>query len=96
MLVAFNNGNGTFQPAKLVLGQFGYSNGWRFETHPRFVADMTGDGRADIIGLGSQSVYVSYNDGKGGFKNAVKILDGFGSDDAEWAMDKTLKYVTNV
>lgn len=96
VVVAINNGNGTFQPAKLVLKQFGYNNGWRVESHPRFVADMTGNGRADIIGLGSQSVYVSYNDGKGGFGSAVEIIDSFGSGSAEWSMDKTLKYVTNL
>jgi hypothetical protein len=27
--------------------------------HPRFIADTTGDGRADIVGFGYAGVYVS-------------------------------------
>ncbi|KAF8871742.1 hypothetical protein CPB84DRAFT_1800521 [Gymnopilus junonius] len=96
VIVAINNGNGTFQPPKLVLKQFGYNDGWRIEKHARFVADMTGDGRPDIVGLSSQSVYVSYNDGKGSFGSAKEIINAFGSESAEWAMDKTLKYVANL
>ncbi|KAH9005597.1 lectin 2 [Lactarius hatsudake] len=65
--VAYNNGNGTFQPAKFVLSDFGVQQGWQVNKHPRFVVDLTGDGRSDILGFRENSVFVAYNDGKGGF-----------------------------
>lgn len=54
-----NNGNGTFQPLQLVVGNFGYQTGeWRVERHPRFLADLNGDGRADVVGFGDAGVWV--------------------------------------
>lgn len=45
---------------RLVVDNFGYvAGGWRVERHPRFLADTTGDGRADIVGFGDAGVYVS-------------------------------------
>ena len=52
-----SNGDGTFQPPQLVVANFGYvAGGWRVERHPRFLADITGDGRADIVGFGDAGV----------------------------------------
>ena len=55
VLIGKNNGNGTFQPGQAVLlNSMCYSTqagGWRIETHPRFVADLTGNGRVDLIGF---------------------------------------------
>ena len=45
-----------------VVPRFGYdtvAGGWRVERHPRFMADTTGDRRADIVGFGSEGVVVS-------------------------------------
>jgi Common central domain of tyrosinase len=47
---------------QLVVANFGYdanAGGWRVEQHPRFLADLTGDGRADIVGFGEAGVWVS-------------------------------------
>ncbi|KAH9041449.1 hypothetical protein EDB84DRAFT_1396355 [Lactarius hengduanensis] len=72
--VAYNNGNGTFQPGKLVLSDFGVQQGWQgVNKHPRFVVDLTGDGRADIVGFRENSVFVAYNDGKGGFPSVKTV-----------------------
>ncbi|MFW7378830.1 MAG: FG-GAP repeat domain-containing protein [Oligoflexus sp.] len=39
--------------------------GWRrFEESPRQVADVNGDGRADVIGFGDEGVYVALSDGE--------------------------------
>src|SRR5215469_16738532 len=35
---------------------------------PRLIADLTGDGRADIVGFGIDGVWISLNDGRGGFR----------------------------
>jgi hypothetical protein len=50
----------TNQPAiQLVVANFGYdAGGWRVERHLRLVADVTGEGRADIVGLANAGVWV--------------------------------------
>ncbi len=56
--VARNRGDGTFEGPQLVVTNFGYdAGGWRVDLHPRFVADTTGDGRADIVGFGNAGVW---------------------------------------
>ena len=48
---------------------FGYDGGgWRVERHPRFLADLTGDGRADIVGFGDAGVWVALSNGDGTFQ----------------------------
>ena len=96
--IAISNGDGTFQQPKLVLGDFGYSaGGWRVEKHLRIPVDITGDGSADIVGFGENSVLVSYNDGKGNFSSPVKRLtDEFAFRNGEWDISKTVRFVTNL
>ena len=95
--VSLGNGDGTFQPAKLVIRDFGYNaGGWRVEKHLRFVADLTGNGCADIIGFGEDAVWVSYNDGNGSFGPVQKLTDAFGFSGGAWALDKTVRYVANL
>lgn len=60
-------GNGGFGPVRFVLPDFGYDVGWRVERHPRFVVDISGDGRADIVGIGEQFTYTSIANGDGTF-----------------------------
>ncbi len=93
--VAINNGDGTFQPTKFALTGFAYNGGWRVKQHPRFLADMTGDGRADIVGFGNGAVWVSYNDGKGNFTEPKMLIQDFGCD-AGWTGEKTERYVANL
>ncbi|MET8575951.1 FG-GAP-like repeat-containing protein [Streptomyces sp. NPDC005012] len=62
--VAHNRGDGMFGQAQLVCRGFGYDDdagAWRVGHHPRFLADITGDGRVDIIGFGGPGVYVARN-----------------------------------
>jgi hypothetical protein len=64
--VALGDGGGFVAPA-FRLADFGYNQGWRVGEHQRFVADLTGNGCADLIGLGDAGVWVARNDGDGGF-----------------------------
>lgn len=59
--VALGQANGTFAPAYRGIDAFGETaGGWtNFETFPRFVKDMNGDGLADVVGFGNSAVYVS-------------------------------------
>jgi hypothetical protein len=71
-------GNGGFAPAQFVLTGFGVNQGWQVTTHPRFLADVTGDGRADIVGMGIAGVWTAVALGNGGFAPAQFVLTGFG------------------
>src|SRR5258707_1197077 len=83
--VALNNGNGTFQAPQLVVGNFGYNAGnWRVENLPRFLADLTGDGRADIVGFGDAGVYVALNNGNGTFQAPQLDVGNFGYNAGNW------------
>lgn len=45
---------------QFVLANFAQEAGdWRVERHPRLLADLTGDGRADIVGFGDAGVWVA-------------------------------------
>ncbi|KAF8653553.1 hypothetical protein AX16_003890 [Volvariella volvacea WC 439] len=95
--VSYNNGDGTFQRPKLVINNFGYNaGGWRVDKHPRFVADLTGDGRADIIGFGEAGIYVAFNDGRGGFGPVQKIVDDLGYSAGGWRVEKHVRYPANL
>ncbi|MFD9302987.1 FG-GAP-like repeat-containing protein [Streptomyces sp. NPDC060048] len=62
--VSHNRGDGRFEQAQLVCRGFGYNEnagGWRVDRHPRFLADITGDKRVDIVGFGGSGVYVARN-----------------------------------
>jgi len=93
--VAINNGDGTFQPAKVAIEGFSYKLGWRVKQHPRFLVDLTGDGRADTIGFGNKKVFVSYNDGKGNFTGMKVLIEDFGCEQG-WTAEKTERYVANL
>src|SRR5690625_1618369 len=64
--VARNTG-GAFATPRKVVEHFGRGSGWRVERHPRFLADLTGDGLPDVVGFGDDGVWVSRNTGTGTF-----------------------------
>jgi len=47
------------------MSQTGFN--WNPE-HPRFLGDLTGDRRADIVGFGPDGVWVALNNGSAGFQ----------------------------
>ncbi|MEA2583253.1 MAG: hypothetical protein QOF33_1338 [Thermomicrobiales bacterium] len=92
--VSLNNGNGTFQAPKKVVDNFAYvAGGWRVEKHPRFLADLTGDRRADIVGFGNAGVWESLNNGNATFQALQKVIDNFGYDAGGWRVEKHPRFV---
>jgi M6 family metalloprotease-like protein len=86
--VSTSNGDGTFAPPVLVVNNFGYdAGGWRVDRHPRFLADVTGDGRADIVGFGNAGAYVSIANGDGTFAAPVLGVNNYGYDAGGWRVD---------
>ncbi|MBN4049839.1 VCBS repeat-containing protein [bacterium AH-315-M10] len=67
--VALSSSSGnraSYGSARLWVRNFGYSAGsWRVNKHPRLLADVNGDGKADIVGFGSAGAYVSLSTGSG-------------------------------
>ncbi|KZL48755.1 hypothetical protein A2T98_16390 [Nodularia spumigena CENA596] len=74
--VALSNG-GTFQTPKLAYSVFTYNKGgWSGQNvYPRQVADVNGDGRADIVGFGEWATYVAYGQSDGTFKTGFETRD---------------------
>jgi M6 family metalloprotease-like protein len=92
------NGTGGFHPPQFVLANFGYSaaaGGWRIERHPRFMADTTGDGRADIVGFGNDGVWVARANGAGGFDAPQLLVPNFGYNAGGWRVEKHPRFVAD-
>lgn len=73
--IAFSNGKRFAEPIATT-SQFtfrgdNYSNN---DTYPRFLGDVNGDGKADIVSFGENSVWVALSNGKG-FKSAASLLN---------------------
>ena len=94
--VSRSNGDGTFAAPQLGVGNFGYSaGGWRVDQHPRFVADVTGDGRGDIVGFGDAGVWVSRSNGDGTFAAPQLVVSNFGYSAGGWRVDQHPRFVAD-
>jgi hypothetical protein len=95
--VSLNNGDGSFGAPQLVVANFGYTaGGWRVERHPRFLADLTGDGRADIVGFGYAGVWVSLNNGDGTFGAPQLVVANFGYDAGGWRVERHPRFLADL
>jgi hypothetical protein len=94
--VSLNNGGGKFGAVNMVLANFSYAQGWRVDKHPRFVADLTGNKRGDIVGFGDAGVYVSLNNGNGTFQPAKLVVQNFGYNAGGWRVEKHLRFVVDL
>ncbi len=86
--VARGRGDGTFEEAKLVIPDFGTQQGWTSEM-PRFLVDITGDGRVDIVGCFDDGVWVSRQDDTNKFarRGNEPVVKAFGYNDG-WRVEK--------
>jgi hypothetical protein len=104
-VVGFGNGgvyvaraqtDGSFSSPELVVENFAYNaGGWRVDKHPRFMADTTGDGRADIVGFGNGGVYVSRAQADGSYSAPVLVVENFGYDAGGWRVDKHPRFMAD-
>jgi hypothetical protein len=60
--VAASTGASFNDPVRWVQN-YGTNNGWGLPSHPRFMADVTGDKKADVVGFANDGVYVSVSTG---------------------------------
>lgn len=77
--VAFADGAGGFGPTQRAVAGFAVQDGWHTDVHVRTLADLTGNGRPDIVGFGDAGVWVALNDGTGHFGDMRFVLEEFGT-----------------
>jgi len=93
-------GSGQFGAVSLVYNSFGSSaaaGGWSSDNaYPRTLADLNGDGRADLVGFGGAGVYAALANAGGGFGNVFLALNSFGQDAAAggWVNNTTFPRTT--
>ena len=64
--VSLSTGPGFTRPSLWLKGYAVNVGGWSsFNKYPRPVADVNGDGKADVVGFGYAGVYVSLSSGSG-------------------------------
>ena len=82
VIVSLATGNGHFASPVAGIQNFGFlaaSGGWTSENqYPRQLADVNGDGMADIVGFGADGVIVSLATGNGHFASPVAGIQNFG------------------
>jgi hypothetical protein len=75
-----NSSNGSIQytqPQFKVMGYTIKNGGWLSQDiHPRYLADVDGDGKADIVGFGDKNVYIAFSNGNG-FESAKGYSEFF-------------------
>jgi hypothetical protein len=88
--------DGSFDGPTLVVANFGYdAGGWRVDMHPRFLADLNGDGRADIVGFGNAGVYVSWAQADGTYSAPQLVVANFGYDAGGWRVDQHPRFLAD-
>ncbi len=93
--VALATGGGHFAVPVLALPVFGAAaagGGWTSQDeYPRELADVNGDGRADIVGFGALGTWVAHGNGNGTFDPAEFSFENFGASALAggWASDDT-------
>jgi hypothetical protein len=99
VFTALSKGDGTFENANLVLPNFGFNQGQTsFYGFPRQLADINGDGSADIITFGSNAVFTALSKGDGTFENVqVGLSNNFTVNDGNWtSFDKFPRQVADI
>jgi hypothetical protein len=88
--------DGRFETPQLRVANCGYdAGGWRVERHPRFLADTSADGRADIVGFGDAGVYVSRAQADGSFDGPSLVVANFGYDAGGWRIDRHPRFLAD-
>jgi hypothetical protein len=95
--LALATGDGGFGAARFLFAELGFNQGWDPKLHTRTVADVNGDGRADLVGFGTDGVWTALATTTG-FAAPTFVLAQYGSNAGGWSAAnhvRTLKDVNN-
>ena len=82
--------------AALWVADYGAIGGvWQVEKHPRFLADVNADGKADIVGFGDDAVWVSTSTGTG-FTTPARWVEAFTVNNGGWQVAKNPRFLADV
>jgi hypothetical protein len=59
------------------------------------MADVTGDGRADIVGFGNAGVYVSLARADGSYGPVTRVVDNYGYDAGGWRVEMHPRFLAD-
>jgi len=80
VLTAPGLADGTFAADAAATSNFTYSAGWTSQNvNPRMLGDVNADGRADLVGFGTDGVYVALGQADGTFGTKYKAYSKYGS-----------------
>ena len=91
--IALSDGS-KFQAKNLWTYKFGKINGWTNDNHVRVMADVNGDGKADIVGFTKDKVFVGISS-ENNFNDPVEWTKEF-STDAGWSVKDHFRTLTDV
>ena len=80
--VSLSTGDGFSQP-KLWVEAFGKNTGWGTNARLRYMSDVNGDGKQDVVGFSHSGVFVSISDGNT-FKSPTKWISAYGYRAGNW------------
>jgi hypothetical protein len=74
---------------------FSYSQGWRVDQHVRELADVNGDGRADVVGFGNTGVQVAFGLADGTLSTPRMSIRNFSAAQG-WDKDRHVRTMADV
>ncbi len=93
--VALSEGNQFATARKWINGFTHDDGGWREGKNPRYLSDVNGDGKDDLVGFSNSGVYVALSTGSS-FSSARKWIGGFSHDDGGWRAYKNPRFLSDV
>src|SRR2546429_1261634 len=80
---------------QFIMRDFGTDQGWQGDRHPRFVVDVTGDRRADVVGFGETGVHTAVATGDGSYAPSFQVSNVFGYN-AGWRVGQHDRFVADI
>ncbi len=97
VLVSFGSAGRVFGEPRVVVSNFGQTSGWLNDNQfRREIADVNGDGRADIIGFGVAGTLVSLAKADGSFNDPTLGINNFGTSQGWITQDRFARRVGDV